>query len=447
MDAVQRDLNLLLTTDQIDNGGLFIYTTLDPDVQKAATDALEKQLAKVERQPGFKHPLKAQYRAPEDGEDNAMPYLEGALVAIDNASGGIRALVGGRDYAQSKFNRALTPANRQIGSAFKPFVYTLAFTHGLLPGAAVSDEPIQPGEIQGAGNWSPGNSDGRYVGIKPVSYGLIQSRNTMSVRVGEFAGLDDTQKIATTLGLGENIPHGAAIYIGSFETNLKDLTAAYTVFPNAGIRKQSYIIERIDDPLHRPIYRAAHVTLPVLDPGATWMTTELMEEVLTRGTAASARSLGFKLPAAGKTGTTNDFKDAWFVGFTSSMTCGVWVGFDQPTTIIPRGYGSALALPIWTQVMMKASDRYPAEQFTPPVASQQATVCSISNAIATSGCVAAGTAYEIDLPVDKVPRGICQVHGGSPTLLGRRMEQIPPKIKEVPRSIIQSFKRFFGGGN
>ena len=318
MDAVQRDLNLLLTTDQIDNGGLFIYTTLDPEVQKAATDALEKQLAKVERLPGFKHPLKAQYRAPEDGEDNAMPYLEGALVAIDNASGGIRALVGGRDYAQSKFNRALTPANRQIGSAFKPFVYTLAFTHGLLPGAAVSDEPIQPGEIQGAGNWSPGNSDGRYVGIKPVSYGLIQSRNTMSVRVGEFAGLDDTQKIATTLGLGENIPHGAAIYIGSFETNLKDLTAAYTIFPNAGIRKQSYIIERIDDQLHRPIYRAAHVTLPVLDPGATWMTTELMEEVLTRGTAANARSLGFKLPAAGKTGTTNDFKDAWFVGFTSS---------------------------------------------------------------------------------------------------------------------------------
>ena len=334
MDAVQRDLNLLLTADQIDNGGLFIYTTLDPVVQKAATEAIEKQLSKIERQPGFKHPLKSQYQAPADGEDNAMPYLQGALVAIDNASGGIRALVGGRDYAQSKFNRALAPANRQIGSSFKPFVYTLAFMHGLLPGAAVSDGPIQPGEIQGAGTWSPGNSDGRYGGIKPVSYGLIQSRNTMSVRVGEFAGLDDTQKTATTLGLGDEIPRGAAIYIGSFETDLKDLTSAYTVFPNAGIRKQSYIIERIDDPEHKPIYRAAHVTLPVLDPGATWMTTELMEEVMTRGTAASARSLGFKLPAAGKTGTTNDFKDAWFVGFTSSLTCGVWVGFDQPATII-----------------------------------------------------------------------------------------------------------------
>src|SRR5947208_6366457 len=209
MDAVQRDLNLLLTPEQIDDGGLFIYTTLDPTVQNAATQAVETQLAKIEHQSGFKHPLKANYQPPTDGEDSSMPYLEGALVAIDNESGGIRALVGGRDYAQSKFNRALAPANRQIGSSFKPFVYTVAFAHGLLPGAAVSDGPIEPGEIQGAGNWAPGNSDGTYGGVQPVSYGLIQSRITMSVRVGEFAGLDDTQKIAATLGLGDNIPRGA----------------------------------------------------------------------------------------------------------------------------------------------------------------------------------------------------------------------------------------------
>src|SRR5436190_9969947 len=226
MDAVQRDLNLLLTPEQIDDGGLFIYTTLDPAVQNAATQAMETQLAKIEHQSGFKHPLKANYQPPAEGEDSSMPYLQGALVAIDNESGGIRALVGGRDYAQSKFNRALAPANRQIGSFFKPFVYTVAFMHGLLPGAAVSDGPIEPGEIQGAGNWAPGNSDGTFGGIQPVSYGLIHSRNTMSVRVGQIAGLDDVQKIAMTLGLGQNIPHGPAIYIGSFETNLKDLTAA-----------------------------------------------------------------------------------------------------------------------------------------------------------------------------------------------------------------------------
>src|SRR6266403_2425851 len=139
MDAVQRDLSQLLTQDQIDNGGMSIYTTLDTGVQNAAQDALEKQLTKVEHQSSFHHPLKASYKPPENGEgDSSMPYLQGAVVVIDNASGGIRGLVGGRDYAQSKFNRALAPTNRQVGSAFKPFVYTVAFSHGLLPSSAIS---------------------------------------------------------------------------------------------------------------------------------------------------------------------------------------------------------------------------------------------------------------------------------------------------------------------
>src|SRR5205809_2620957 len=207
MDAVQRDLNLVLTQDQIDNGGLFIYTTLDPSVQNAAQDALETQLTKIEHQSNFHHPVKANYHPPENGEgDSAMPYLEGAVVVIDNASGGIRALVGGRDYAQSKFNRALAPANRQVGSAFKPFVYTIAFSHGLFPGAAVSDGPIRPGEIEGAGTWSPGNSDGTYGGIFPCSYGLVHSRNTLNVRVGQFAGLDVVQKVGNKLGHSQNNP-------------------------------------------------------------------------------------------------------------------------------------------------------------------------------------------------------------------------------------------------
>ncbi len=445
MDAVQRDLNLLLTPEQIDDGGLFIYTTLDPAVQNAATQALETQLAKIERQPGFKHPLKANYRPPEEGEDSSMPYLQGALVAIDNESGGIRALVGGRDYAQSKFNRALAPANRQIGSSFKPFVYTVAFSHGLLPGAAVSDGPIEPGEIQGAGNWAPGNSDGVYGGVQPVSYGLIHSRNTMSVRVGQIAGLDDVQKVAMTLGLGQNIPHGPAIFIGSFETDLKDLTAAYTVFPNAGVRKQAYIIERIDDADHNPIYRAAHVSVPAVDPSAAWMTSQLMEQVLVSGTAASAKSLGFKLPAAGKTGTTNDYKDAWFVGYTNAITCGVWVGFDQPQTIMSRGYGAALALPIWTQVMTKAAQRYPAKQLQPTMPLASAVVCSISNHLATTGCNAAGTAYEITLPNDKVPTVACEIHGGTQTQFAQKLQDLGQKATTLPNRLFQSFRKFFGG--
>ncbi len=446
MDAVQRDLNLVLTQDQIDNGGLFIYTTLDPAVQNAAQKALETQLTKIEHQSNFHHPLKANYQPPENGEgDSSMPYLEGAVVAIDNASGGIRALVGGRDYSQSKFNRALAPANRQVGSAFKPFVYALAFTHGLLPGAAISDGPIQRGEIEGAGNWSPGNSDGIYGGILPCSYGLIHSRNTMSVRVGQFAGLDAVQKVATTLGLAQNAPHGPAIYIGSFETDLKDFTAAYSVFPNAGVRKQAYLIERIDNQEHKPIFRAAHISMPTLDPSAAWITSQLMEEVLTRGTAASARSLGFKLPAAGKTGTTNDYKDAWFLGYTSTLTCGVWVGFDQPATIIPRGYGAALALPVWTQVMNKAAERYPPEALQPTMPIQHAMVCSISNQLATTGCQAVGTAYEIDLPADKVPTVACEVHGGQEMPFAQQLQGLPPKAATFPGRFFRSFRKLFGG--
>jgi len=436
----------LLTQDQIDNGGLSIYTTLDPAVQNAAQDALEKQLTKIEHQSNFHHPLKADYKPPENGEgDSAMPYLEGAVVVIDNASGGIRALVGGRDYAQSKFNRALAPTNRQIGSAFKPFVYTIAFSHGLLPGAAISDGPIQPGEIEGAGSWSPANSDGTYGGTMPCSYGLIHSRNTMSVRVGQFAGLDAVQKVANDLGVSKSVPHGPAIYIGSFETNLKDLTAAYSVFPDAGVRKQAYIIERIDNQQHKPIYLAAHISVPTLDPSAAWMTSQLMEQVLTSGTAASARSLGFRLPAAGKTGTTNDYKDAWFVGFTSTLTSGVWVGFDQPTTIIPHGYGAALALPVWTQVMNKAAQHYPAVPLQPTMPLQHATVCSLSNQLATTGCMAAGSAYDIDLPADKVPTAACQVHGGAQWPFAQQAPGLPQKAANFPGRLFRSFRRLFGG--
>jgi penicillin-binding protein 1A len=267
----------------------------------------------------------------------------------------------------------------------------------------------------------------------------------MSVRVGQFAGLDTVQKVANDLGISQNVPHGPAIYIGSFETNLKDLTAAYSIFPNAGVRKQAYIVERIDDQQHKPIYLAAHISTPALDPSAAWMTSQIMEEVLTKGTAARARELGFKLPAAGKTGTTNDYKDAWFVGYTSTLTCGVWVGFDQPTTIIPHGYGAALALPVWTQVMNKAAQHYPAEPLQPTMPIQRATVCSVSNQLATTGCMSAGTAYDIDLPADKVPTAACQVHGGAQWPFANQVPGLPDKAATFPGRLFKSFRRLFGG--
>jgi penicillin-binding protein 1A len=211
------------------------------------------------------------------------------------------------------------------------------------------------------------------------------------------------------------------------------------------VRKQAYIIERIDNQQHKPTYLAAHITKPALDPGAAWMTSRLMEEVLTQGTAASARSLGFKLPAAGKTGTTNDYKDAWFLGYTSTLTCGVWVGFDQPTTIIPHGYGAALALPVWVQVMNKAAQHYPAEPLQPTMPLQHTTVCSISSQLATTGCMGAGTAYDIDLPVDKIPTAACQVHGGAQWPFAQQPPGVPQNPSTLPGRFLRSFRRLFGG--
>jgi len=210
------------------------------------------------------------------------------------------------------------------------------------------------------------------------------------------------------------------------------------------VRKQAYLIERIDDQERKPIYRAAHISAPALDPSAAWMTSQLMEEVLTTGTAASARSLGFKLPAAGKTGTTDEYKDAWFVGYTTALTCGIWVGFDQPVTIIPHGYGAALALPVWVQVMNKAAQRYPPQDLQAPVPMQRAAVCAISNHLAATGCQTAGTAYEIDLPADKVPTVACEVHGGS-EIYAQRVDDFGRRAVTLPNRLFQSLRKFFGG--
>jgi penicillin-binding protein 1A len=269
----------------------------------------------------------------------------------------------------------------------------------------------------------------------------------MSVRIGEIAGAEEVRRAAASLGLGENIPAGPAMYLGSFETNLKDLTAAYTVFPNVGTRKQAYVIERIDDQDNNPIYRAAHVSSVALDPGAAWMASNVLEGVMQSGTAATAKSLGWdpkKNPAAGKTGTTNDYKDAWFLGYTNSLTCGVWVGFDQPQTIMSRGYGSALALPVWTQTMLKAAQRYPATAQPPVIQLAQAQVCANSNQLATNECIAAGAAYPLTLPADKVPRAACQIHGGMQTQLAQRLDDLGRKAEAAPSKIFQSFRRFFG---
>jgi len=444
MDLVRRELDELLTDDQRQDGGMKIYTTLDPSLQKVAESAVNLELTKVEARPGYKHPRKANFSAEAKAEEQETPYLQGALVVIDNRTGGIRALVGGRDFSESKYNRAIAARpTRQVGSTFKPFVYAAAYGRGMLPGAAIDDGPIGRGEVQLAANWTPENSDGTYKGVQRADEGLILSRNTMSVRVGERAGLDEIARVAAAVGI-EDMPRMPAVYLGAFEGNVAELTTAYTVFANNGVRKQSYIIERIDDAAGDTIYRAAHIQARALDPGVSWLVTSALHKAMERGTGASVKQMGFSKPAAGKTGTTNDFRDAWFVGYTTSLTCGVWVGLDQPATIMPRGYGAALALPIWADVMKAASpQRYPAAEFRPAVPLRRTSVCSLSNELATSGCDRAGAAYTIDLPESRQPRDPCSVHRGG-VLAGGNSKRENEK-RSVPQSILRSFRKFFGG--
>ncbi len=453
MAAVRKELDTLLSADQTDEGGLKIYTTIDPQLQNLATQAIETQLAKIESKPGYEHPKKGQNA---DRDDSAgTDYLQGALVLIDNHEGAIRALVGGREYKPMAFNRATDPPGRPVGSTFKPFVYTAAWQRGLLPGASIDDGAIRPGEIKEAPNWSPGNSDGTFGGVQPAEVGLIRSRNTMSVRVGELVGLAAVRQIGQSVGLGE-VPAEPTVLLGTFNTRLKDLTEAYTLFPNYGVHHPAYMIERIDDVDGQTIYRAAHGRNQLLEPGAAWLTHTILEKVMQKGTAAEARTLGFTKPGAGKTGTTNDFKDAWFVGYTTSLTCGVWVGLDRPQTIMSKGYGAALALPIWCQVVGKApATRYPAGNFQPPEPLRKVRVCSYSNQLATAGCESNGTAYSIELPLSRVPAAPCAYHQGSlsvqdsqPLAPGQTpppAEGQPGRQDAFPNRFLRSFRKLFGG--
>ena len=355
MELIEQNLQIVVDEDQSASGGMRVYTSIDPEVQKAAETALDTELAKIEQRPGYSHPKRAAFA--RDTRTGDTTYLQGAVVVLDNASGGIRAVVGGRSYPESTFNRAVLAA-RPVGSTFKPFVYAAAYAKGVVsPGAGISDGPIRRGELRSATRWRPENSDGTFGGVRPAEEGLIYSRNTMSVRIGDRAGVDSVRKLGEKAGLGE-LPKVPSIFLGAFSATLKEMTAAYTVFPNGGVRRQPFIIERVEDSTGHTVYKAAHIETRVLDSGVCAMVSGGLEKVMQRGTAAGA---DFHKPAGGKTGTTNDYRDAWFIGYTRALTCGVWVGLDRPAQIMHRGYGATLALPVWCDVMNVASaNRNPA---------------------------------------------------------------------------------------
>lgn len=419
LDAVRRDLDLVLDVPDVSDGGLKIYTNIDIRLQEVAQLAMERHLRWVEGLPEYAHPRKSRFRG---GTPN---YLQGAVVLIDNATGGILAMTGGRDYEESQFNRAIS-ARRQVGSVFKPFVYAAAFDNGLLPGTLIDDGPLRPGELvddpESRGEWHLQNSDGTFLGMQPAEFGLIKSRNTMSVRIGNWAGIPTMLSLAQHIGMGDAVRPSPQVFIGNLECDLKTLTSAYTIFPNQGRRVPAFVISRIDDQSGDTFYRSATSGYPVISPGASFMVSQVLEKAMEPGgTGASARSLGYERPAGGKTGTTDDFHDAWFIGYTDKVTCGVWVGLDTPARIVSDGYGSRIALPIWTDVL-KACEKfgYQAGPLIPKITMAKPTLCRLSGGIANASCRLRKLAYTAEIPLDMVPDQPCEDHRLLSRVLRRR---------------------------
>ena len=446
MEAVRSDLDVILSSQDIEDGGLKIYTTFDADVQAAAEKAVDKRLIEVEKNKNYKHITKASFDAKWDHESEvgSTPYLQGAAIVINNETGGIVAVVGGRDYLQSHYDRAMQ-ATRTIGSTIKPFIYAAAMEHGLLPGTLVDDSPIRPEDLPDFHTtWSPQNSDGQFLGQQPAWKGLVYSRNTMTVRVGEIATLDQVLDVLRNAGIAQPSVRTPQIFIGNTGTSLRSLTSAISIFANQGVRRRPFLISRVEDSSGQQVYSTPVLDIDVLPPGVAHVTAGLMERVMDEGTAAAARSeYGFKEKAGGKTGTTNDYKDAWFVGFSGNLTTGIWVGFDQPQTIAEGAYGGKLALPIWVDIMNAGL----ASGYRPTVPKAElplthVSVCRISGQLATDNCRANGNAYEVDLPYDLAPRDFCTVHTG-PAINTAQQRPGSPEKNEGGGGFWSRFKRLF----
>lgn len=440
MDAIRRDLEIILEDENIQLGGLEITTTIDLRLQQVGEEALDKKLREIERRSGYNHQTRAAWRSlPEEGR-RAPQYIQGAAVVIENRSGAVLAVVGGRDANESKYNRAIQ-ARRQIGSVFKPFVYMAAFDRGMRPETLISDGPIQRNEIRGAPTWRPNNADGKFGGMLPASTGLIRSRNTMSVRVGNHAGLGKVKDVAHLAGFGRDVPETPASYLGSWEATPWSVASAYTIFPNNGVRFRPFLISEIKDRDGNILYSSPPLSYHAASTGSAWSVSKILDDVTTRGTGSSVARLGFDKPSAGKTGTTNDFKDAWFAGYTSSVTCAVWVGFDRPKRTFHGGYGSTLSLPVWVDIM-KAADRleYKAGDIHGDVPMIDCRLCRLSGKRATAGCESNGSAYSTQVPRDiALPANdLCPIHPARalPVNESSSSSPAPPRTRpaEAPRN-------------
>ena len=362
--------------ERLSEGGLRVYTTIDPELQQAAEATVAKSLEQIEARRARRK------QAPGAGR------LEGALVAMEPTTGEIRAMVGGRDFKASRFNRA-TQALRQPGSAFKPFVYAAALESGYTPASLVEhlDTPIQT--LQGA--WIP-EDEHSDAPVMTVRTALRTSSNRAAVRMLEQVGISKTVDQARRLGMG-TVPSVPSLALGSGEVTLMAMTSAYSAFADGGQLRAPLLIRRVEDAEGKVLFEAKQAPRQVVSPQTAFLMTSMLTDIVNYGTAYRARQEGFTLTAAGKTGTTNDYVDAWFVGYTPLLSTGVWIGFDKPRTIISNGFAGELAVPMWARFMKAATASHKPIAFKAPQGVASVSVCRLSGLLPGQACDRVMTEY------------------------------------------------------
>jgi penicillin-binding protein, 1A family len=347
VENVRRYVQEKYGADVLYKEGLSIYTTLNLSAQQDARDAVEKGLTELEERQKYERGL-----------------AQGALFCMDVKTGAIRAMVGGRDFNKSEFNRA-TQSRRQAGSAFKPLIYTAAFDKGLNPSTRFVDSPIVIEDPTAEdGLWKPRNFDEKFLGPTTMRTALVQSRNIVTIKILQEIGVDYAASYATNMGISSPISRTLSLALGVSGVTLEELVRAYDVLANQGKKVTPYFIKKIVDRTGNVFEETKVQTEQVIDPRIAFMTSYIMRDVVESGTGRRVKSIG--RPVAGKTGTTNDFRDAWFIGFTPSLITGVWVGFDQEISLGKQEVGGRAAAPIWLYFMEKVLQNVPVETFPTP---------------------------------------------------------------------------------
>ena len=372
-----------------------VHTTLQPTLQDAAEQSVSEGLARL-----------------------GIGGLQAALVALDPATGNVLAVVGGRDFRQSQFNRA-TRSRRQPGSAFKPFVYAVALEQGLSPVAELSG--LASMAPLGSEEWTPRNVSSRVEDRLTLRQAFVESNNRAAVALQQKVGARAILTLAGRAGLA-NQPNVPSLALGSGLVSPLALTAGYAAFANGGDAVRPRAIQRVLDQdgsvvLSEPVQRER-----VLSEEVAFQMTSLMEDVIARGTGASVQRWGVRAPLAGKTGSTNEFKDAWFVGYSPRVVVGVWVGFDQPATIARDGFGGRIAAPIWADFMKRSSRLVGGGSFDVPSTLETDELCRVSYKQPVDGCPLYTEYFKAS---DSRPRQHCQVHEGS---LRQRVQRAAEKV-------------------